>query len=166
MDDDDGPEPRPADTRLITRAALLGVAGGIRSSLAPGALTLTSPSAGLPVRLAALTSIAAELTADKFPAVPDRTSPVGLAPRLAGAAGSSLTLARRVQANPAWPTVAAVAGATAGAFGGRVWRRQAALRMPDWQAALIEDGVALALTALAGPNRRGTPVDGEGRDDR
>jgi uncharacterized membrane protein len=138
-----------ADKGLIIRASLLGIAGGMRSSLAPGALTLTSPSAGVAIKLAALSSIGAELTADKFPAVPDRTSATGLAPRLIGAAGSSFKLARRVGADPAWPTVAAVVGASAGAFGGRGWRRWAAVHMPDWQAALIEDGVALALTALA-----------------
>jgi uncharacterized membrane protein len=140
---------------LITRAALLGVAGGVRSSLAPGALALTSPTAGVVVKLAAVVSIGAELTADKVPSVPDRTSPVGLTPRLAGAAVSARGLAKRVRANPVWPIVAAVTGASAGAFGGRAWRRWAAVRMPDWQAALIEDGVAFALTALSWPEHRG-----------
>jgi uncharacterized membrane protein len=150
MDEEGVPEYRPAATGLIARAALLGVAGGARSSLGPAVPALTSPVAGFVAKATALAAISSELTADKFPSVPDRTAPLALAPRLAGATGGAVVLARRLRANPTGPAVAALAGATAGSFGGRAWRRWAGTRIPDWQAALIEDGVALALATLAG----------------
>jgi uncharacterized membrane protein len=96
-----------------------------------------------------VTALAGELVADMQPGTPDRTSAQGLAPRFGGAVAGAGRLARRERANAAWPAVAAAAGATAGAFGGIAWRRWAVGRFPDWQAALLEDGVAVALAALA-----------------
>ena len=40
-------------------------------------------------------------------------------------------------------------GALAGSYGGAWWRQWAGRRMPDWQAALAEDAVALTMAAAA-----------------
>jgi uncharacterized membrane protein len=87
--------------------------------------------------------------------VPDRTSAAALPARLASGAGGAGLLARRQGANAALPVLAGVIGSAAGAFGGLGWRRWAGRRMPDWQAAVIEDGVAVALALAAClPGRR------------
>ncbi|SDY13295.1 hypothetical protein SAMN05661080_02422 [Modestobacter sp. DSM 44400] len=140
---------RPAGAGLTLRAALLGLATGGRSSLGLGAPTLTTPGTGLPKKLASAAAIAGELTLDKMPTTPDRTSPAGLPPRLALGAGGAALLAGRDGANSAWPVLAGITGAAAGSFGGIAWRRWASKKVPDWQAAVLEDGVALLLAALA-----------------
>ncbi|WP_029429963.1 hypothetical protein [Blastococcus sp. URHD0036] len=153
-----------ASAGLTARSALLGVAAGSRSALGFAAPALTAPtkpgrlgSSSVPARVLGAAALVGELVADKSPDTPDRTSGPGLAPRLAGAAAGATRLAERERANAALPTVAATAGALAGAFGGLAWRRWATDRLPAWQAAVLEDGVALALAALAcvpGRNRR------------
>ena len=75
--------------------------------------------------------------------------------RLASGAAGAALLARRQGANAALPVLAGVAGSAAGSFGGRGWRRWASGRLPDLQAALVEDGVALVLALAAClPGRR------------
>ena len=146
---------RTADRGLIGRSLLLGVASGSRSSLGLAAPTLTARDTGALKKLASLGSLGGELYADKQPATPDRTSGAGLPPRLASGATGAGLLARRQGANAALPVLAGIAGSAAGTFGGLGWRRWASSRMPDLQAGLIEDGVALLLAAAAClPGRR------------
>ncbi len=140
---------RPAGVGLTMRSALLGVATGCRSTLGLAAPTVTGQGAGLLRRLASVTAVAGELVGDKSSAAPDRTAAPGLPARLASAAGGAGMLAAREHANAAVPIVAGVVGAAAGAWGGLGWRRWAGARVPDWQAALAEDGVALLLAAVA-----------------
>jgi uncharacterized membrane protein len=138
-----------AGAGLTGRAALLGLATGGRSALGLAAPTLTSPSTSGARRLAAVAALAGELVADKLPGTPARTSGGALSARLAAAAGGAGLLAGRVGVNAALPVTAGVAGAAAGSFGGLAWRRWASARVPDWQAAVVEDLVAVALGLLA-----------------
>ncbi|MGQ7296848.1 hypothetical protein [Quadrisphaera sp. KR29] len=154
---------RRASAGLVLRSALLGAAAGSRSSLGLVAPALTSgASAGAKV-LAVLPAVG-ELVADKSPAAPARTSAQGLPARLVSATGGAAALAAREGANAVVPSVAAAAGATGGAFGGLAWRRWASRRVPDWQAALVEDGVAVGLAAAAcltgRRSRRASTLDG------
>jgi uncharacterized membrane protein len=151
--------PRQAATAgLVGRSLLLGVAAGSRSSLGPAGPLLTAADSGAVKKLSCLASVAAEVYADKQPGVPDRTSAGALPARLASGAGGAGLLARRQGANAALPVLAGVVGSAAGSFGGLGWRRWAGSRMPDRQAALIEDGVAvvLALAACLPGRRRST----------
>jgi len=140
---------RPAGAGLTARAALLGVATGGRSALGLGGPALTTPGTAPVRKLAAVAALAGELTADKLPQTPARTDRGALAVRLASGAGGAGQLAGRAGANAALPVLAGVAGAAAGSFGGLAWRRWASARMPDWQAAVAEDVVAVALGLLA-----------------
>jgi uncharacterized membrane protein len=162
----------PAPASLVLRSALLGVAAGSRSSLGVGAPILTTPAgAGLPRALTgrgagvlATAGVAAELVGDKLPRTPSRLQPPVLAGRLASGAAGAAALARRQRARPVAPVLAGIAGAAAGSFGGSAWRAWAARRVPDWQAALAEDAVAILLAlAVALPGRsRPTPADAPG----
>jgi uncharacterized membrane protein len=144
-----------ARARLVGRSLLLGVAAGSRSALGISAPTLTAADTGVLKRLGALASVAGEMVVDKQPGTPPRTEAPSLQIRLAsGAIGGGL-LARRAGANAALPVTAGLAGAAAGSFGGLAWRRWADERMPDRQAALLEDAVALVLSLAAClPGRR------------
>jgi hypothetical protein len=146
-----------ADAGLVGRSLVLGVAAGSRSSLGPAAPMLTAADSGPVKRLSNLAAVLGELYVDKQPGTPDRTSAAALPARLASGAGGAGLLARRQGENAALPVLAGVAGSLVGSFGGLAWRRWAATRMPDLQAALLEDGVALALAAAAClPGRRRT----------
>jgi uncharacterized membrane protein len=73
----------------------------------------------------------------------------------AGALGGVL-LARREGARALLPALAGAGGAVAGSYLGLDWRRAAAGTLPDAQAALAEDVVAVLLaTAATAPGRRG-----------
>lgn len=152
---------RPARAGVVLRSALLGVAAGSRSSLgfAGPVLTASTPAvvrdrdttrrrvlAGKALAAAALMG---ELVADKHPDAPPRDSAAPLAGRLLYGAEGGARLAARERANGALPAVVGVAGAVLGSLAGLRWRRWSAGRMPALQAALIEDGVALGLAALA-----------------
>jgi uncharacterized membrane protein len=146
----------PAGAGLAARSVLLGVAAGARSSLGWAAPTLTAPHRpGAPehrgglARVTALAAVAGEMVADKQPGVPSRTSPAGAAPRFLGAAAGAAQLATRARANAALPVAMAAGGAAAATWGGPVWRHWAAGRLPGDSAALVEDGVAVLLAALA-----------------
>jgi len=144
-----------ASAGLVGRSLLLGVATGGRSSLGIAGPTLTAADTGVVKKLASLVSVGGELYVDKQPGTPERTSAAALPARLASGAGGGGLLARRLGANAALPALAGAAGSAAGSFGGLAWRRWAGHRMPDLQAALIEDGVALTLAVAAClPGRR------------
>ena len=151
---------RKASAGLTLRSAVLGVATGCRSSLGLSAPALTNPDGGAARKLGALAAIGGELYADKLEDTPERTSARGLPLRLASAAGGAGALSAREDANAAWPILAGVAGAAAGTWGGLGWRRWAQKRVPDWQAAVLEDGVglALALVAVLPGRKRPRPV--------
>jgi hypothetical protein len=150
-------DPRgPASAGMVARSALLGVATGCRGSLGLAGPALTAPSRpGLPGRTSglrkalAVVAVGAELTGDKQPGTPDRTTPGAFSSRLLGASTGASRLAERERVNGALPVLAALAGAAAGSTGGLAWRRWAGTHMPDLQAALLEDGLALLLAAVA-----------------
>ncbi len=149
---------RKASGGLTVRSLLLGVATGCRSSLGLAAPALTNPEGGALRKIGAVGGIGAELYADKLEATPPRTDPQGLPVRFASAAGGAGALAAREDANAAVPILAGLLGAAAGTWGGLGWRRWAdSAGIPDWQAAVLEDGVALALAltaSLPGRHRR------------
>jgi uncharacterized membrane protein len=96
------------------------------------------------------------MVVDKQPGIPARTSPAGAAPRIVGALAGAAQLATRERANAALPVLTAAVGAAATTWGGPAWRHWAAARLPGDQAALMEDGVAVLLAALAClPGRKG-----------
>ena len=140
---------------LVIRSLLIGWAAGARSSLGPGAPTLTGARRRT-LRLGAGAGIVGELIGDKLPTAPSRLDHGGAQLRaVAGALGAS-ALARRASVHPVLPALAGAAAGFASAHAGASWRAWAASRMPDWQAALLEDAVALGAAALAClPGRRG-----------
>ena len=140
---------RRASLGLLLRSASLGIASGSRSSLGFAAPALTSSSSGRVTKGLALLAVTGELIGDKRADAPARTAAQPLAARFAAAVGGSSALARRDQANAALPAAVAAAGATASSFGGLAWRRWSRGRMPDWQAALMEDALACVLAVLA-----------------
>jgi uncharacterized membrane protein len=140
---------RKASGGLTVRSLLLGAATGARSSLGLAAPTLTSPDRGVASKLGALGAIGAELYGDKLENTPERTAVPGLPLRFASAAGGAAALSTRENANAVVPILAGLVGSAAGSYGGLGWRRWAAKRVPDWQAAVIEDGVAVALALAA-----------------
>lgn len=146
---------RPASAPVVLRSALLGLATGSRSSLGFAGPVLTAPQGTGPGRatraakVVTLGAMAAEFAADKHPAAPSRLSRAGLPSRLAGGAEGGARLATRSGANGALPATAGAAAAVVGSFAGAAWRRWAGARMPAATAALLEDGVALALAAAA-----------------
>jgi uncharacterized membrane protein len=142
----------PAKRRrsLLARSAALGFASGGRSSVALAAPLLTSSGASGGARKAVgLVALGAELVADKLPTTPSRLQPPVLATRILAGAGGSAVLARRQGSSPVLPVVIGGLGAAAGSFAGFSWRKAAADRVPDWQAAMVEDAAVLALAARA-----------------
>ncbi|HET7326562.1 MAG TPA: hypothetical protein VFJ14_04670 [Nocardioidaceae bacterium] len=158
------PPTRPS-AGLLLRSTALGVATGSRSSLGLAGVVISTPSTplrrwravGRTGTSVATLMLGGELAADKHPAVPDRLEKPALPMRLVSGSGGGAALAAREHATIGLPMAAGALGAAAGSYGGAAWREIAASRMPDWQAALIEDGVALALAAAAClPGRRST----------
>ncbi|WP_456823968.1 hypothetical protein [Cellulomonas sp. P5_E12] len=143
-----GPARRRPSTGLVVRSALLGWAAGARSSLGPGAPTITGGRGPL-VRTGAALGVVGELIGDKLPTAPSRLERGGALTRAAsGAIGASM-LAARDHARPLVPALAGTVGGLAGTYGGAAWRAWAVGRMPAWRAAVAEDAVALTLAALA-----------------
>ncbi|WP_051639920.1 hypothetical protein [Cellulomonas sp. URHE0023] len=133
---------------LVVRSLLIGWAAGARSSLGPGAATLAGH--GRPaVRVGAAVGIVGEMIGDKLPNAPSRLGHGGAAFRAAAGAMGASTLARRASASPVLPAVAGALAGFVSAHAGASWRAWAVGRMPDVQAALIEDAVALGAAALA-----------------
>jgi uncharacterized membrane protein len=145
----------------VLRSALLGLATGSRSSLGFAGPVLTAPRgsgpgrSSLPGKVATTVAVAVELVADKQPGAPSRLGGAGLPSRLLGGFEGGARLATRSGANGALPATAGVAAAAVGSVAGAAWRRWATTRMPALTAALLEDGVAVALAAVACvPGRR------------
>jgi len=153
----------PARASLVLRSLVLGVAAGSRSSLGVAAPVLSTRGGGRRTRALtgraagtlATAAAAAELVGDKLPQTPSRLQPPVLGVRLASGATGAVVLARREGALPAAPAVAGLLGAAAGSFAGFGWRQWADRRVPDWQAAVAEDAVAVLLALAATlPGRR------------
>ncbi|WP_432533609.1 hypothetical protein [Kineococcus arenarius] len=153
--------PSRASAGLLLRSALLGLAAGGRSSLGLAGPALLSPGTralpgGGPVAALSGLALAAELVADKLPQVPSRLSASGLPPRLVTGAVGAAALARRERSRALLPALVGVCGAAAGSYAGAAWRAWAGERVPDVDAALVEDVAAAVLTlAAALPHRRG-----------
>ena len=150
---------------LLARSLLLGWAAGARASLGPAGPTITG-GRGPVVRAGAALAVVGEIVGDKLPTAPSRLAHGGGLIRAAsGAIGASM-LAARDDAHPVLPVLAGAVGGLAGAYGGAAWRSWAVGRVPDWQAAVAEDVVALTAAAIAcllGPpvGRFGAPGVGQ-----
>lgn len=127
----------PAQAHRRDAAILLGLAAGLRTFSAPAALALSRRAPGGP-RSALLAAAAAELIADKLPAMPSRLSRRGLLARLASSSISGGVVAGR-------PGALSGAGA---ALIGAVCGHRARGAFAGVPAALAEDGLALALASL------------------
>lgn len=140
----------PSD--LLVRSVAIGVAAGSRTSLGLAPVLLTSSVAGrwgAVATVGAVLGTAAELAGDKLPGTASRLDPPGPPIRMTAGALGALVLARRAEAGVLVPVLLGVAGAAAGTWGGAAWRAAAVGRRPDWQAAVVEDVVALSLAAFA-----------------
>jgi uncharacterized membrane protein len=158
---------------VLTRAALLGLATGARSTSGLTALALSNPStAGVLgnrwTRRLAGTAAAGEFVGDKLPQTPSRLQPEGLAPRLILGAVSGALLTRREGGSRNRAVLAGalgLLGATAGSRLGVSWRQLAAQRLgdpsrstsrnryADLPGALIEDACCAAMARYASRRR-------------
>lgn len=133
--------------RLLGRSLALGLASGGRASLG-----LLAPARALRNRVSgvgAATLLASELVIDKLPTTPSRLGAGMLLTRGTTGAVGGFALARRNGSSWVLPTLTGLAGAGLGSVLGASWRDLAQKRGYTWQAALVEDGAALGLTALA-----------------
>jgi uncharacterized membrane protein len=148
---------------LLSRAALLGLATGGRSTSGLAALALTNRSgAGVLgnrwIRRLAGTATAGELVGDKLPQIPSRLQPEGLLPRLAFGAAAGTILSHREGNNRNRTLMAGLFGLLGAAAGSRLgvsWRQLASRRFgKDLPGALIEDASWLAAAHYASRPRR------------
>jgi uncharacterized membrane protein len=144
---------RGAGGGLVVRSALLGWAAGARSTLGVVAPTLTLAHRRTVLLGAAATALG-EVVGDKLPVAPSRLKHHGPEVRALSGAIGAVVLARREGARLYAPAVAGALGGFAGSYGGAAWRRWAAGRMPDWQAALLEDAAAIGAAFVATRSRR------------
>jgi uncharacterized membrane protein len=167
---------------VLTRAALLGLATGARSTSGLTALALSHPSrAGVLgnrwTRRLAGTAAAGEFVGDKLPQTPSRLQPEGLAPRLILGAVSGAILTHREGGNRNRALQAGALGLLGAAAGSRLgvsWRQLAAGRVTngashsarsklagqdgrkryaDLPGALIEDALCAAVARYASRRR-------------
>jgi hypothetical protein len=143
--------PTPA---LLGRAAALGAATGMRSTVALAALILRR-SEGLPAvlrhpaaRPAAAVADAGELVADKLPTTPSRLEPPGLAGRVVSASLAAAVLARSGHRRPIPAMAVASAAALAAAKVCHDARAALARHLPDPVVGVAEDALAIGLAAL------------------
>ena len=146
---------------VFTRAALLGLATGGRSTSGLAALALTKPAGVLGsrwTRRLAGTAAAGEFVGDKLPQTPSRLEPSGLAPRLILGAVTGAALTRRDGGSRNRALLAGalgVLGATAGSRLGSSWRQVAVRRFgKDLPGALIEDACCAVAARYASRPRR------------
>jgi uncharacterized membrane protein len=154
-------EPAPPATpatpafEVLQRAAVLGAATGMRSTVALAALVLRR-SHGLPAvlrnpaarRIAAIVD-GAELVADKLPMTPSRLDAPGLAGRLISAGLAAAVLARSAHWTPIPAVLTASAAALAAARVCHDARAALARRVPDPAVAMVEDVLAIGLAAVS-----------------
>jgi uncharacterized membrane protein len=145
------PETEPA---MLGRAAVLGAATGMRSSVALAALILRR-SDGLPAvlhrqaaRSAAAIVDASELVLDKLPTTPSRLDPPGLTSRVVSASLAAAVLARSGHRRPVPAMAVASACAVAAAKISHDARAALARQVPDLAVAVAEDALAIGLAGL------------------
>ncbi|HSK58919.1 MAG TPA: hypothetical protein VK935_07695, partial [Actinomycetospora sp.] len=162
-DDEDRAGARPAPSAgALVRASLLGAATGCRSTVGLTALALRardgdpSPSGWFASRGRRATPVLAtlgEMAGDKSPAIPDRTSPGGLAPRIVLASAAADVAAHRDRYEGGPPALVAALAAVGTSVLGQRLRGVAQQRFgSDLPGALTEDAVA-ALLAWVGSGR-------------
>lgn len=133
-----------SDRSKLASAALLGLAGGMRSFVPPAALCLRGRYAPVPRAYMVYGLSIGELVADKHPKMGSRTEPPGVAGRLAGSGSGGYVLAG--------PAGAAVCAAVALASSQVYTRARGALAKrlgSDLPGAFAEDALALAIAAYA-----------------
>lgn len=89
-----------------------------------------------------------EYVGDKLPSTPSRTSPVGLLGRSAFGAFVGLLLAQPLLLNPVTAILTGILGALIGTYAGWFARVRivAALKVPDWPVAVVEDCLTIAFS--------------------
>lgn len=147
-------QPETPGPALLGRAAVLGAATGMRSTVALAALILRRND-GLPTALrhpaarpAAIIADAGELVADKLPGVPSRLEPPGLAGRVVSASAAAAVLARSGHRRPIPAMAIASAAALASAKICHDARAALARHLPDPAVAVVEDALAIGLATL------------------
>jgi uncharacterized membrane protein len=147
-------EPVTRASVVLGRAAALGAATGLRSTVALAALVVRGND-GLPAvlrhpaaRLAATMADGGELIGDKLPITPSRLTPPGLASRVISASLAAAVVARSGHRHPVPAVAIASAAAVAAAKIGHDTRRALARHFPDPAVAVVEDAVAIGLAAL------------------
>jgi uncharacterized membrane protein len=147
-------EPVTRASVVLGRAAALGAATGLRSTVALAAL-IVRRNDGLPAilrhpaaRLAAAMADGGELIGDKLPMTPSRLTPPGLASRVISASLAAAVLTRSGHRHPVPAVAIASAAAVAAAKIGHDTRCALARRLPDPAVAVVEDAVAIGLAAL------------------
>jgi uncharacterized membrane protein len=141
--------------RYLERAALAGIATGMRSTSAVAALIVTE-APGLPelvrgpvTEAVAELGVISELILDKLPSTPSRLEPPGLAGRAAFASVAGLVIARGAK-RAAFPAV--FVASVAALVSARVFhdiRQAAATHLPPSHVAMVEDALALRLAAAS-----------------
>lgn len=133
----------------------LGFASGLRSQVGLATICSGTPTRSLPgilrsrfARRSAVVLALAELAADKLPSVPDRTEPAGLLARLTLGGTSGGLAARGMGFGPSTAVVLGSLASLTGAFAGLAGRRMLGSRMPAVRAGVVEDGVALVISAV------------------
>jgi uncharacterized membrane protein len=129
---------------LAARTFGIGFATGLRSMTGPAA-TFRQGGWGTVLAVAA----AGEYIADKLPGVPPRTTPPALAIRIAGGGAAAAAIGRAAGANVLLCALAGAAGAVTAAYAGVAYRARITGPVPSFVAALVEDGVAIAIARAA-----------------
>ena len=133
-----------ADADRLVNAAILGIAGGMRSFVPPAVLSARGRFGPLPRTYMVYGVALGELIADKHPKMGARTQPPGIAGRLLGSGSGGHVLAGREGA-------ALAAGVAMVVSRLCVPTRSALARRlgSDLPGALVEDALALAIAAYA-----------------
>jgi uncharacterized membrane protein len=140
-------------SEVLLRAAVLGAATGLRSTVALAALVLRGGD-GLPAALrhpaarpVAVAASGGELVTDKLPGTGSRLAPLSLAGRVTCAGLAAAVLARAGRQAPVPAVLVAAAAALAAAKVGHDARAALGRRLPDPVVAVAEDALAIGLAA-------------------
>jgi uncharacterized membrane protein len=131
-------------TSLPIRSFAIGAATGLRTMSGPTAVAMGTGWGRILPFLAV-----GELIADKLPSTPSRTIPAALVARMAGGALAGRSVAAAGGRNLLVGTLAGIAGAVGAAYAGAAYRKFASRHIPAMVAALLEDGVAIAVARTA-----------------